>query len=212
MTAAGLIGLFGLASTSAEATTAQAPAGTAVSVGAAISGESTNFKLVSENEAGEEGTTGSVECASGKLTGVVTENGGSEVAINITGEVFSECKGPMGSTVDTTTNATAASPWRLRIQQPNEKGEITAHYSPAPGSTLQSIEQIQVLGFDVATCVYSGTTMQLTGSVGSNIFHIAGTRQRTRQSGNPLFCAKYLTLSGQGALKSSGNALVVDMT
>ena len=175
-----------------------------------MKGQSTNTVAKSVNQSGGEeieGPTGS--CSHVEFEGEVTSNGGATVEGNVTGDSLTGCV--IGSTaIDVVTNASPAAPWKLKVQQPEENGQITAHLEPAPSSVLQFTVQAQAFGFSVATCDYSSSGIQGMGREGSSEVIEEGTSFR-KQSGGSI-CGEDLHFSGTGTLTSNGNELTLDLT
>lgn len=209
LAALGLLALPGVA----QATTQQAPIGTALKAGAPFKMQTKTFRAWTEEE-GEPGP--SLICFHGELTGEVVTNGVEKPTDKINGSKFANCfvSEPGGEefNADVSTNA-KENPWTLEFQQP--KGIFSAHLLPATGNKLRIKVQVQIGGFDVATCVYASessnplTPFNLTGKENSNVLEPVFSLFEL-QSGFPGFCGETMSTEANYEMTSGANAVFVD--
>jgi hypothetical protein len=107
------------------------------------------------------------KCTASSFQGAVQSARGVHADGHITTATFTGCTvfDQSGThTIHISTNASAAAPWKVQIQQPDAAGNVTAHILPAAGSSIQFSAQIQEFGFSVATCHFQSTDVQLQGT------------------------------------------------
>jgi hypothetical protein len=206
------LGLLALP-TVAQATTQQAPKGTALKAGAPFKMQTKTLRAWTEEE-GEPGP--SLICFHGELTGEVVTNGVEKPTNKINGSKFSNCivSEPGGEefNADVSTNA-KENPWTLEFQQP--KGTYFAHLLPATGNKLRIKVQVQIGGFDVATCVYASdsanplTPFNFIGGENTNTLETIFSFFEL-QAGFPGFCGETMTTEATYEMTSGANAVFVD--
>lgn len=201
----------------AFATTAQAPAGTALFKGAPIKAFSENLTFELNSGPGID-----VQCKEsileGELTnaghgtpdhltiqfkeGSFTEKGGGSCAVDGVGG---------GVTMDFISNLQkkgAGKHWDMQIQQPDPDTKvIIAHLSASPIQFELQVQADKTL--DAGTCHYEVNELQLTGKEGSNTFTI--TKAAFTGGGTLTSCGNGGSLTGDLRLSSGGNNLAVDM-
>jgi hypothetical protein len=198
----------------AQATTQQAPIGTALKAGAPFKMQAENLPIWMEGEEGEKGPT--VMCKHAELTGEVISNGIEKPKNKISGSKFSNCLfAPWGGTewsVDISSNA-KENPWSLEFQQP--KGTYTAHMLPEATNKIRIKAQVQAMGFDIETCVYAAeppnpnTPVDFFGFANSNVLE-TGWNTFELQAGAPGLCGVTATMGGFFTMTSGANGVTVD--
>jgi hypothetical protein len=196
----------------AQATSLQAPAGIPLGVGGAVKGQSVN--LVTDQANGHH-----LECAHSEFNGTVASTGGEDVTGNITSSAFSHpCATNVSNvTADITTNTSSTAPWKLQLQQPEASGQVTGHILPnAAGGFVKFTAQLQLFeSFDVGTCNFRASSVQLMGSTASHIASVEGTNQFELEAGSGSECGtagEKATLQGEIQFSSGTNKVFVDMT
>ena len=126
---------FAMVPAMAQATTLQAPHGTALPNGSSIVGQSSTLKTTTTKQPSEEaGAT--LECSSSVFEGEVTSTGGADVTGIVSSSHNQGCTAG-GLLTDVTTNASVAAPWTVQIQQPEAEHHGILHIEPASGSSIQ---------------------------------------------------------------------------
>jgi hypothetical protein len=172
----------------AQATQAQCGATGECASNATIRLQTTNFKLVTQ------APEFTIKCTAGTLAGTLNSSQAENLEGPITSDKFTGCES--GLTEDVSTNAAAAK-WSLQIQQPDANGQVTAHLVPSAGNSLSFTVQDQLFGSSVATCVYSGSTIQLMNTEQSDVFTVEGKEQLVlTASNNPELCGTVNTTKG----------------
>jgi hypothetical protein len=199
----------------AQATTQQAPAGTALKAGAPFKMQVKGLKAKTVGEEGEKGP--SIYCNHAEFTGEVISNGVKEPTDKINGSKLTGClistAGGAELTADVTSNA-AENPWTLKFQEP--AGTLTAHLLPATGNTIRFKVQAQFGGLDVGTCVYKSdppnnpfTPFSFLGKESSNTM-AAWPNGFELQSGAPGFCGVSGAIEANFEMFSGADELFVD--
>jgi hypothetical protein len=164
--------------------------------GATIRSQISNLTTHVQNPAGEMKCTGST--FEGTLGGAQAAESGEEEG-TIEGEVSSDTLSGCtsnGVTADVKTNASAAHPWRLKVQK-EKGGQVKNHILPnAQQERLQFTVQIQAFGFSVATCTLGATSIQAMGSTQSSNGGIEGTNQFVLEASNSSECGTVGTTTG----------------
>lgn len=188
--------------------------------GATIRGQSSNLVTTTN-----EGAT--ISCTGSTFTGTVTNNQGETIQGSITSDTLSGCS-TKGLTAHITTNASAANPWSLHVQQPEHQGEgagqheqVTAHLKPASGKKIEFQVQVQFFGFSVAHCTFAthaaDESIQLMGEAQSDTMSVEGSNQFQLVGSNSSECGTVGTTEGTltGSFQtetSTGAAVVVHMS
>lgn len=197
----------------AQATRLQAPAGTELANSSTVLLQRYGDFTV-QTYANEKKETPEAElvCKKGTSEGTSTANQVETAEATINKDALSECTSG-GLTEDILSNASGAAPWRLQIQQPDSFGGVTAHIIPASGSTILYTVQIQYFGIDVASCVYSASSIHITGTTGSDIYTISSGNSTVMKLSGPKPCGQYGFLSGSYQMETgNGNPITVDMS
>jgi hypothetical protein len=146
------------APTVAQATKIQG-GGAALAAGAVVKANSANFKVTLQNN---HVAAGALECTGFQFEGKVLSNEVASPVVNMEKTTATGCT-VKGFTADLTTNAAAAAPWPLEVQQPAADGTILTHLYGFGGGEIIAKVQMQAFGIDVATCEYASPSIQLTG-------------------------------------------------
>jgi hypothetical protein len=198
----------------AQATTQQAPIGTALKAGAPFRMQTKALYGQTEDEEGNPGP--SLVCHHGELTGEVITNGVEKPTNKINGSKFEKCfvANQQGAefNADVSVNA-KENPWTLEFQQP--KGIYFAHLLPATGNKLRIKIQVQVGALDIGTCVFASdsanplTPFNLIGKENTNVLEPVFSWFEL-QSGFGGFCGVSMYTEANWEMTSGGNALYVD--
>jgi hypothetical protein len=192
----------------AQATQAQCGASECAS-NAVVKGQSTNLSITTQNPAG------TLTCSHAEFEGHLNNNQGETIDGTATKDVFSSTGCTANGVHSIVTTNVSTNNWQVQVQQPEASGQITAHVT---GSPIEVTVKPQVFGVTVATCKFSGTSVQLMGTAQSNVMTIEGTEQFTLSSStSEEICGVVGTTKGDltGSFistDSSGNAAVVHMS
>lgn len=197
----------------AQATQVQ-ESGKELANGSALTLQSTNLKMTTQTEGGEEKS--SLFCKDSELEGTLVQNQAKDPVFEIPTTKFSTCD-LLFADVDITTNASAKEPWQVRVQEPIFlTGQTTVHIEPyqsgAKGKLLEIRAQFQQSGVSYADCNYIAKSIQLMGDEGVNSWTVEGTKQFQKSAGTFFPCDQVGDLSGSFISWGTDQPIVIDGT